>query len=81
MALDEQRFTFDSGSKVCKAGDNKKRRQLNQLMSEILLEGNSNLNFEPVVAHKTSELVESYRSPEKNHMPSYYNAVTLKHIL
>lgn len=81
MALDEQRFTFDSGSKVCKAGDNKKRRQLNRLMSEILLEGNSNLDFEPVVAHKTSELVESYRSPEKNHMPSYYNAVTLKHIL
>lgn len=57
---------FDSMSKVCKTGDNKIRRQLNQLMSEILLEGNINLNFEPVVAHKTSELVESYRSPEKN---------------
>lgn len=66
MALDEQHFTFDSMSKVCKAGDNRKRRQLNQLMSEIILEGNSNLNFEPVVAHK-SELVESYRSPEKTH--------------
>lgn len=45
-------------------------------MSEILLEGNSNLNFEPVVAHKASELVESYRSPEKN-TTLYYNAVTL----
>lgn len=59
---------FDSMSKVCKTGDNKKRRQLNQFMSEILLEGNSNLNFEPVVAHKTSELVESYRSPEKHNI-------------
>lgn len=33
--------------------------------SEILLEGNSNFNFDPVVAHKTVELMESYRSPEK----------------
>lgn len=57
---------FDSMSKVCKAGDNKKRRQLNHIISEILLEGNGNLNFEPVVAHKSSELVESYRSSEKN---------------
>lgn len=48
---------FHSMSKVCKAGDNKKKRQLKQLMSEILLEGNTNLNFEPVVVHKTSELV------------------------
>lgn len=53
--------------KFVKLGIAKKRRQLNHIISEILLEGNSNLNSEPDVAHKTSELVESYRSPEKTH--------------
>lgn len=46
-------------------------------MSEILPEGNNNLNLDPVVAHKTVELVESYRSPVKK-QTLYYNAVTLK---
>lgn len=37
----------------------------NWINSEILLEGNSNFNIDPIVAHKTVELMESYRSPEK----------------